>query len=105
MRWSIGNRSSNIEDRRGQRFGGMGFGGLGAGGIILLIILSLVFKRDFFSLISGGEAAQAGPGSATPEQEHVVDFGSFFLATTQNTWRTLLPQRRTHDPDAQLGLF
>src|SRR5438477_12085438 len=105
MRWSIGNRSSNIEDRRGQRFGGMGFGGLGAGGIILLIILSLVFKRDFFSLISGGEAAQAGSVSATPEEEHVVDFVSFVLDTTQSTWRTILAQRGTHYQDAKLVLF
>ena len=105
MRWSIGNRSSNIEDRRGQRFGGMGFGGLGAGGIILLIILSLVFKRDFFSLISGGEAAQTGSVSATPEEEHVVDFVSFVLDTTQSTWRTILAQRGTHYQDAKLVLF
>src|SRR5690349_15225668 len=106
MRWSLGNRSDNIEDRRGQRFGGMGFGGLGVGGIILLLILSVVFKRDFFSLISGGEAAPAnGPVASTPEEEHLVDFVSFVFDTTQSTWRTVLRQHGKQYQDAKLVLF
>jgi predicted metalloprotease len=56
MRWTPGGVSGNIEDRRGSS--GMGFGGggirLGLGGFILIAILSLIFKTDFFSLLGGG---------------------------------------------------
>ena len=107
MRWSIGNRSPNLEDQRGQRFGGMGLGGLGAGGVILLLILSLVFKRDFFSLISGGQAATPTNGAvaSTPEEDHLVDFVSFVFDTTQSTWRMVFAQHGQHYQDAKLVLF
>ncbi|MFN2571642.1 MAG: neutral zinc metallopeptidase [Gemmatimonadales bacterium] len=108
MRWSIGDRSSNLEDRRGQRaFGGMGVGRLGIGGVVILLILSLVFKRDFFGLLSRGAnaAAPAGQVTASPEEEHLVDFVSFVFDTTQSTWRTALAQRGARYQDAKLVLF
>jgi predicted metalloprotease len=107
MRWSIGDRSSNLEDRRGQRFGGMGIGRLGVGGVVILLVLSLVFKKDFFSLVSGGigEAAPAGPVATTPEEEHLVDFVSFVFDTTQSTWSKVLAQRGMRYQDAKLVLF
>jgi len=108
MRWSIGNRSSNIEDDRGQRLpgGGFGIGHLGIGGVILLLVLSLVFKRDFFSLISGGQAAPTnGAVASSPEEEHLVDFVSFVLDTTQSTWRAVFAQHGQRYQDAKLVLF
>jgi predicted metalloprotease len=58
MRWTPGGVSGNVEDRRGSS-GGMGFGGgggvrLGLGGFIIVAVLSLVFKTNFFSLLGGG---------------------------------------------------
>jgi len=49
MRWTPGGSSEDIEDRRDQSGGGgggFGFGGmhLGIGGIVILFILSLIFK-------------------------------------------------------------
>jgi uncharacterized protein len=106
MRWSIGNRSSNLEDRRGQRaFGGMGLGRLGIGGMVVLLVLSLIFKRDFFSLVSGGGAATAGEVASTPEEERLVDFVSFVFDTTQSTWSRLFEQRGARYEDARLVLF
>ena len=107
MRWTIGERSSNLEDRRGERFGGMGFGRLGLGGILVVLVLSLIFKRDFFSLLSGGssQAAPAGPVATTPEEEHLVDFVSFVFDTAQSTWTKILAQRRAQYHDAKLVLF
>jgi hypothetical protein len=107
MRWSIGDRSSNLEDRRGQRFGGLGVGRLGIGGVVILLVLSLIFKRDFFSLVSGGtgEAAPAGPVATTPEEEHLVDFVSFVFDTTQSTWSQVFAQRGARYQDAKLVLF
>ena len=61
MRWTPGGVSGDIEDRRSQ--GGSPIRGshLGLGGTILLILLSLIFKRDLVSLFSG--AADVGPAA------------------------------------------
>jgi predicted metalloprotease len=49
MRWTPGGSSDDVEDRRSESGGGFRPGGihLGLGGIVVLFILSLIFKRDF----------------------------------------------------------
>ena len=97
MRWSPGHRSANVEDRRGG--GGRfirGAGGMGAGTLVILLILSLVFKRDFFSLVGAGgveaapEAAGGPPAETTPEEERLVSFVSFVLDDAQKVWQEKL---------------
>ncbi|HWC72407.1 MAG TPA: neutral zinc metallopeptidase [Gemmatimonadales bacterium] len=106
MRWSPGDRSPDLEDRRGQGFGGIGVGRLGIGGVVILLVLSLIFKRDFFSLVSdGGGAAPAAPVATTPEEEHLVDFVSFVLDTAQSTWTQILARRGVQYQHAKLVLF
>jgi hypothetical protein len=107
MRWTPGADRGNIEDRRGQRFGGMGIGRLGIGGVVLLLVLSLILKRDFFSLVSGGtgEAAESGAIQSTPEEEKLVDFVSFVFDTAQSTWATILQQSGVQYQNAKLVLF
>jgi predicted metalloprotease len=56
--------SRNVEDRRGQWGGGRGRAGgrgirLGLGGFILLALLSLVFRRNFFALLDQGDTSPA----------------------------------------------
>ena len=113
MRWTPGGRSENLEDRRGASGGGFGgFGGgrgLGLGGIVILLVLSLIFKQDFLSLAAGGGAA---PSSAPapindPAEEKSVQFLSFVLDDAQDTvWAALLPQTmNTRYSDARLVLF
>lgn len=113
MRWTPGGRSDNLEDRRGASGGGFGgFGGgrgLGLGGIVILLVLSLIFKQDFLSLAGGGGAA---PSSAPapindPAEEKSVQFLSFVLDDAQDTvWAALLPQTmNTRYSDARLVLF
>ena len=112
MRWTPGGRSSNLEDRRGASgggFGGFGGRGLGLGGIVILLVLSLIFKQDFLSLAGGGGAA---PSSAPapindPAEEKAVQFLSFVLDDAQDTvWTVLLPQTmNTRYSDAGLVLF
>jgi uncharacterized protein len=97
MRWSPGHRSANVEDRRGG--GGRfirGAGGMGIGTLVLLLILSLVFKRDFFSLVgaggveTGSETAAGPPAETTPEEEQLVSFVSFVLDDAQKVWQQQL---------------
>lgn len=74
---------------------------------MILLILSLVFKKDFFSLLSGGTgaAAPAGALETTPEEEKLVNFVSFVFDTTQATWATILQQQGRRYEDAKLVLF
>ena len=70
MRWTPGGESQDIEDRRDESGGGGGgfqFGGahLGIGGAIVLLVLSFVFKQNFFALLGGGSSAR-GPAEVSP---------------------------------------
>jgi predicted metalloprotease len=107
MRWTPGNRSENLEDRRGQ--GVSGIGRLGIGGTVVLLILSVVFGQDFFRLVGadqpGNVRSGAGAVQTTAEEEHMVDFVSFVLDSTQATWARLLPQAGVTYRPAKLVLF
>src|SRR5271165_1651620 len=109
MRWTPGGDSGDLEDRRDQGGdsggggGGFGFGGvhLGIGGIIVVLVLSLIFKQNFFALLGGGSTAVA-PGSAAVGQPNpardeaekpLVQFVTFVLDDTQKTWTEILPQQ------------
>ena len=113
MRWTPGGESQDIEDRRDEGGGG-GFqiGGMhiGIGGAIVLAILSFVFHRNLFSLISdtgGAGTAISQPDPARDQSEQpLVQFVSFVLDDTQNTWTQLLPQQTgTAYQHAKLVLF
>ena len=104
MRWTPGGTSNDIEDRRDESGGGggFGFGGmrLGLGGLVILFILSLIFKQNFFALLGGGGAPSTGstvagpPDTARDEAEKpLVQFVSVVLDDTQKTWGQLLPQQ------------
>jgi hypothetical protein len=114
MRWTPGGSSDDVEDRRDESGGG-GFrpGGLhvGLGGIVVLFILSLIFKRDFLSLLSTGSVGTGGttvsqPDPARDQQEKpLVDFVTFVLNDTQNTWSQVLPAQGVPYRHAKLVLF
>ena len=107
MRWTAGGKSSDLEDRRG-------FGGgarIGIGGALVLLVLSLLFRRDFFSLVGvdpGATGATGAPGGAvasTPREDSLVQFVSFVLDDAQNTWTEAMEQRGQEYQRAKLVLF
>ena len=105
MKWTPGGESQDIEDRRDEGGGGGGgfqFGGmhLGIGGALILLVLSLVFKQNFFALLGGGGGGSPNapvarqPNPARDQQEQpLVQFVSFVLDDTQKTWQEILPQQ------------
>lgn len=104
MRWTPGGESQDIEDRRDESSGGGGggfqFGGahIGIGGAIVLLVLSLIFKQNFFALLGGGSGAGPAtvsrPNPALDESEKpLVQFVSFVLDDTQKTWTKILPEQ------------
>ncbi|HWA57701.1 MAG TPA: neutral zinc metallopeptidase [Gemmatimonadales bacterium] len=111
MRINRGPMSDNIDDMRGQGGGrGPGFR-LGLGGMIILLILSLVFKRDFFSLIGGGGGMSAGaPAEAlSPEaqahEDSLAQLVSAVLDSSQGEWARIFPRLGATYTPARLTLF
>jgi uncharacterized protein len=109
MRWTPGGSSDDIEDRRdedsggggGYGGGGFGFGGmhLGLGGVVILFVLSLLFRTNFFAMLGGGAVAPhpapvSRPNPARDEAEKpLVQFVAFVLNDTQKTWDAELPKQ------------
>jgi hypothetical protein len=107
MRWKRGTSDADIEDRRGSSGGGLGgFPGgggrlrIGLGGLILLGILSLVFRQNFFALLgdlpadttmlSPASSGRTAPTSAVEEERY--EFVKFVLNDIQDAWTTVLPR-------------
>jgi predicted metalloprotease len=117
MRWTPGGESGDIEDDRdatggGGGGGGFNFGGihLGIGGFLLLLVLSLVFKRNFLSLAGFGTSSaptqMSHPDTARDQREQpLVQFVSFVLDDTQKTWTQILSQQGVPYHHAKLVLF
>lgn len=115
MRWDQGHQSDDVEDRRDDEGGGggspMGLGGgfggmkVGLGGLVVLGILSVVFKVDLISpFLGGGEGSRGGsvapvasgraPRPKNAAEEGLKSFASFVLDDTQNTWTKILPEQQ-----------
>jgi predicted metalloprotease len=115
MRWTPGGRSDDIEDDRDQSGGGGGgfnFGGIHIGivGFLILVVLSLVFKRNFLSLAGIGGVSSPTPISQpdtarNQREEPLVQFVSFVLDDTQKTWTQILSQQNVPYRHAKLVLF
>lgn len=123
MRWTPGERSSNLEDRRGVSAQGGGGGGVpiwlifrllgtkwGIAAIILFFAINFFTGGALTRMLSGGAqpvASQGGEGpyQGTAEEEALVDFVSFALDDAQAVWAQKLAARGDAYRDAKLVLF
>jgi predicted metalloprotease len=84
---------------------------LGIGGTLVLLVLSLIFGRNFFALFSGGDtgpppAQTAERASRTPSDDREAQFVIFVFDNVQTTWEKLLPgQMGAQYRHAKLVLF
>ena len=92
--------------------GGMGggFGRMGIGGLLLIAILSLVFKKNFFALLGnagdGSVQTTNGPVQSTPAEDSLKEFVTFVLNDAQGAWARILPEQANRQyQDAHLVLF
>ena len=111
MRWTPGGASDDVEDRRNESGGG-GFqiGGrhIGVGGFLVLLVLSLVFHRNFLALLgptSGGTVARPADPARDAAEQHEKDLVSFVLDDTQKTWTQIFASRNLQYRHAKLVLF
>jgi predicted metalloprotease len=110
MRWKDQGPSDDLEDRRGEAppTGGRGAGRLGIGGFLFVLVLSVVFKRDFFALLDGGGGdAQQAPaaGSSAPADDTLAHFISFVLDDVQGVWARQFETAGRNYERAKLVLF
>jgi predicted metalloprotease len=116
MRWTPEEQSPDLEDQRGSSGGGGGGFGLphlGIGGFVVVLLLSLVFHRNFFSFFSGGGgtpagapvASTSGPVSESKEEHDQREFTNFVLNHVQQTWADIFAKNGQTYRHAKLVLF
>jgi uncharacterized protein len=106
MRWRGRQGSSNVEDRRGVRFGRAG--GVGIGTIVLALI-AIYFGQDPSVVLQGVQpsapTSQEGPYQETPEEAQSREFVSVVLADTEETWGEIFRQAGRTYEQPKLVLF
>ena len=112
MRWQMGRRSSNIEDRRGGGFGrgariGGGVGGIG---IVVVALIAMFLGVDPSIVLQNlpqdqPSPAPSGPVRASPEEERLKEFVSVVLADTEDTWNEIFGQMGQSYQEPRLVLF
>ncbi len=109
MRWELGRRSTNVEDRRGRGVSGPVVGG-GIGAIVLAVIVALL-GGDPSVVLQQGESPSDRPYSESPQtqpsaaNDSMADFVSVVLADTEDTWNSLFQNMGQNYVEPTLVLY
>ena len=125
MKWEGRKRSSNIEDRRGARGGGMfgrasgpgvripvgGGGGLGIGAIIVILIIGMALGINPLSLLEGTVSPTGGAGGSTSRElpaegeDELADFVAVVVQETEDLWHQVFAENGLQYEPATVVLF
>src|SRR5215468_5010601 len=109
MRWQMGRRSDNIEDRRGIGVGGVAVGG--GLGTIVLVVIALFLGVDPSVVLQGGNSVNTAPPAVeqrrapSPEEDQLKDFVAAVLGDTEDTWREVFAKMKREYREPKLVLF
>jgi uncharacterized protein len=110
MRWQMGRRSENVEDRRGMSVGG-GVAVGGGIGTVVLVLLALFFGIDPSVVLQGGDPGNPPPAPPVERRappagdEQLRDFVSVVLGDTEDTWKDLFRRMNRRYQEPKLVLF
>ena len=105
MRWTMGRRSDNVEDRRGSSVPLVAGGGIGS---IILVLVALYFGIDPSVVLQGEPppaATQQAPAASSRGGDEIRDFVAVVLGDTEDTWRGLFRRMNREYTDPKLVLF
>ncbi len=109
MRFDNGRQSSNVEDRRGSRGGGMrvGRGKIGIGTIVLALVAMYFGVDPSVVLNSGGGGGMVSNETAReiPADDSQAQFISTVLADTEDTWSAIFEKGGSRYREPTLVLF
>ena len=110
MRWELGRKSSNVEDRRGSGVAGPVAVGGGIGAIVLSVIVALLGGDPSVILNQGGAPSdrtrtEAPQSQRPPANDRMAQFVSVVLADTEDTWGSLFQQMGRTYVEPKLVLF
>jgi uncharacterized protein len=104
MRWQLGRKSDNVEDRRGSGTSGPMIVSGGIGTLILAVVITLL-GGDPRMVFQDSAPAQNSQVSRSPQEEQLVDFVSVVLADTEDTWKSLFSKMGGTYEEPKLVLF
>ena len=107
MRWEMGRRSDNVEDRRGMRPGRVALGG-GIGGVVLIVIALLLGvnpQQLLQEMPADQRASQAQVQPRDPAEDRLAEFVSVVLADTEDVWRAQFQSMGRQYREPKLVLF
>jgi predicted metalloprotease len=106
MRWQLGRRSTNVEDRRGIGVSAPVVGG-GVGALLLSLLVALL-GGDPRVILEQNNAPSDRPvteSPQTPAQDQMADFVSVVLADTEDTWSEIFQQSGNRYVEPKLVLY
>jgi len=104
MRWQDAERSTNVDDVRGRRFGGGGMpvrlggvGGLGLGGLVAVMAITYLLGGDPLAVLTGGAPTETSAPPQAGDSAPIDDEGSRFVKTmlksTELVWSTVFREQ------------
>jgi len=111
MRWRLGRRSGNVEDRRHVRMPGRRGAAGGGIGLLIIIVIAILLGADPSKLLNNSTYTESASTSSYDQprtssaNDELADFVSVVLADTEDTWNEVFKDYGTQYREPRLVLF